>query len=136
MKRAIIYYVNYKLALLSYASKILGIKLSNYDEIENLLWSKQQDNGGITSLSDQNGNPIGLANCETTSLALLLYNEQLMSELLDKAQTNYFDSGLLLLATSLAIILTLFLLVMLKKKILIGKLTVFRRFQIKFSSQL
>ncbi|MBS7635527.1 hypothetical protein KEJ34_08650 [Candidatus Bathyarchaeota archaeon] len=67
------YYANYKLALLLYASKVMGIKMQNRKEIENLLWSKQKENGGITSLSDQHGNPIGSANCETTSLTLLVY---------------------------------------------------------------
>ncbi|MEM2939876.1 MAG: hypothetical protein QXU95_06390 [Candidatus Bathyarchaeia archaeon] len=67
------YYANYKLALLLYASKMMGIKLQNYREIKNLLWSKQKEDGGITSLSDQHGNPIGSANCETTSLTLLAY---------------------------------------------------------------
>lgn len=75
------YYSNYKLALLLYTSKIMRIKLPDYRKIEDLLWSKQEENGGITSLSDSNGNPTGSANCETTSLVLLVYNDDLINKL-------------------------------------------------------
>jgi hypothetical protein len=66
-------YANYKLALILYASKVLSLTISNYTKIEDKLWSMQQSNGGITSLSDLNGNPIGSANTETTAMALLPY---------------------------------------------------------------
>jgi hypothetical protein len=64
-------YANYKLALVLYASKILGISISSYNMIKDKLWSMQQSNGGITSLADLNGNPVGSANTETTAIALL-----------------------------------------------------------------
>jgi len=41
----------------------------------------QQANGGITSLADLNGNPIGSANAETTAMALLPYNDELISKM-------------------------------------------------------
>lgn len=75
------YYANYKLALLLYVSRVLNITLSDYQQIEDQLWSMQQINGGITSLADLDGNPIGSANAETTALSLLLYNESLIEQL-------------------------------------------------------
>jgi hypothetical protein len=71
-------YANYKLALILYASEVLNLSIGNYSQIEAKLWSMQQANGGITSLADQNGNPIGSANTETTSMALLPYNAELI----------------------------------------------------------
>jgi len=66
-------YANYKLALILYASKVLSLSIGNYTKIEEKLWSMQQPNGGITSLADLNGNPVGSANTETTAIALLPY---------------------------------------------------------------
>ena len=74
-------YANYKLALILYASKVLGIDDPRIQEIEQKLWSMQQTNGGITSLADLDGKPVGSANAETTSMALLPYNTQLISEM-------------------------------------------------------
>ena len=75
------YGMNFKLALLLYGAKVTGTNLPNYDELEEILWSKQQENGGITTLSTTQGEPIGSANTETTALTLLIYNEQLISRL-------------------------------------------------------
>ena len=75
------HYSNNKLALILYASKILNIPIGNYTQIEEKLWSMQQDNGGITSLADLDGNPIGSANTETTAMMLLPYNRELISKL-------------------------------------------------------
>ncbi len=72
------HYDNYKLALILYASKVLNLSIENYNQIETKLWSMQQANGGITSWADLNGNPIGSANTETTSMALLPYNNELI----------------------------------------------------------
>lgn len=72
-------YANYKLALILYASKVLSLSIGNYTKIEDKLWSMQQSNGGITSLADLSGNPVGSANTETTTLALLSYNDELIS---------------------------------------------------------
>ena len=71
-------YANFKLALVLYASKILNITIGDCAQIEDKLWSMQQSNGGITSLADLNGNPIGSANAETTAMALLPYNNELI----------------------------------------------------------
>jgi hypothetical protein len=71
-------YSNYKLALILYASKVLSLSIGNYSKIEDKLWSMQQSSGGITSLADINGNPIGSANTETTAMTLLQYNNELI----------------------------------------------------------
>lgn len=72
-------YANYKLALILYASKILSLSIGNYTQIEGKLWSMQQSNGGITSLANLNGDLMGSANTETTAMALLPYNGELIS---------------------------------------------------------
>jgi hypothetical protein len=74
-------YANFKLALILYASKILNLPIGNYTQIEDRLWSMQQENGGITSLADVNGYPIGSANTETTAITLLIYNDELISRI-------------------------------------------------------
>ncbi|MCL5316755.1 MAG: hypothetical protein M1503_00615 [Thaumarchaeota archaeon] len=80
-------YATYKLALLLYAAKILnyptlsGENNQSYKDIENRLWSLQQQNGGITSLSDLNGKPVGSANTETTAITLLQYNNELIARM-------------------------------------------------------
>lgn len=74
-------YANYKLALVLYASKVLNLPIDNYTQIETQLWSMQQENGGITSWADINGNPLGSANAETTAMALLPYNAALISQM-------------------------------------------------------
>jgi hypothetical protein len=80
------FYANYKLALLLYTSKILELDLPLEDEIEAQLWSMQNaEHGGITSLADEDGNPIGSSNCETTSLTLLAHNTELITNLQWKA---------------------------------------------------
>ena len=74
-------YANFKLALILYASKVLNLTIGNYTQIEEKMWSMQQPNGGITSLADLNGNPIGSANAETTAMALLPYNNELVLQM-------------------------------------------------------
>jgi len=74
-------YANYKLALVVYASKVLSINDPRIIEIEQKLWSMQQPNGGITSLADLAGNPLGSTNAETTSMTLIAYNNQLIAEM-------------------------------------------------------
>jgi len=78
-------YANYKLALILYAFKVLNLsetEYSNITKIEDKLWSMQNPTtGGITSLADLDGKPIGSANAETTAMALLPYNEELISRM-------------------------------------------------------
>ncbi len=74
-------YANYKLALILFASKVLELNIANYTQIEDKLWSMQQLNGGITSLTNDIGNITGSANAETTALTLLPYNDELISRM-------------------------------------------------------
>jgi hypothetical protein len=74
-------YANYKLAMILYASQILSLRKDSYSNMEQTLWSMQLSNGGIASLADADGKALGSANCETTSLTLLIYNEELISSL-------------------------------------------------------
>lgn len=73
---------NMKLALTLYGAKIVGVELSNFAELEAHLWSMQDpETGGIITLSNGHGVPSGSSNCETTALALLLYNDALIERL-------------------------------------------------------
>lgn len=69
-------YANMKLALLVFGAKVLNLNVC-LAGIEQQLWSAQKMNGsemgGITSLMDSSGQPIGSANGETTALTLLAY---------------------------------------------------------------
>lgn len=76
-------YANYKLALILYASRVLDYPLPHNlaRSIEERLWSMQQRDGGIVSLADLDGKPVGSANTETTAMALLPYNEELIARM-------------------------------------------------------
>ncbi|MGD0178101.1 MAG: hypothetical protein ABSC50_14890 [Candidatus Bathyarchaeia archaeon] len=91
--------INFKLALLLYGSEVTGVTLQNFDYLADTLWKMQNNNGGITTLSTGNGEPIGSANTETTSLTLLVYNTALIARLHTTVmdETN-LDRGVLLAA--------------------------------------
>ncbi len=73
--------MNFKVALLLYGAKVVGVEISQFAEIEAFLWKMQKENGGITTLATGHGEPSGSANTETTSLALLVYHEVLVERL-------------------------------------------------------
>lgn len=75
------FYANYKLSLLLYAAKVLGIPLPDFNAIEARLWAMQQPDGGIASLASLQGEGMGSSNVETTSLALLVYEDDLIRRL-------------------------------------------------------
>ncbi len=92
---------NFKIALLLYGAKVTGTYLPEYYKLEEILWSKQQENGGITTLSTPQGKPIGSANTETTAMTLLIYNEQLISNLQNvpknlESDLKYFEKSSIL----------------------------------------
>lgn len=65
-------YATYKLALLLYASKILGERLAFEFELINRIWSLQNEtDGGIITNYFANGTFIGDANTETTSIVII-----------------------------------------------------------------
>jgi len=79
-------YDTYKLALILYTSKILEVEIENYETIEERLWDAQQRNGGITAWMDvRTGKPQSTANAESTALTLLVYEDQLVDSLIEKA---------------------------------------------------
>ena len=64
-------YETYKLALLLFTSKTLGIRLSYEEELCNRIWACQNEDGGIVTHYLLDGTPHGDANSETTALVLL-----------------------------------------------------------------
>jgi len=81
------FHSNQKLALLLYTAKVLKVESPIFTEIERHLWSMQQDDGGLTALSNSEGKPMGSSNTETTALTLLIYNEALIRSVRSKART-------------------------------------------------
>ena len=70
---------NHKLALFLFTARAIGISVPEADSMEEHLWSMQNKDGGITSLSDPAGRPIGSANTETTALTLMIYDQNLLA---------------------------------------------------------
>jgi len=87
------FYSNQKLALLLYTSKVLGLRFATYAEMEHHLWSMQQGDGGLASLSNPEGKPMGSSNTETTALALLIYNDALIRSV--RSRVRAFDKSFL-----------------------------------------
>jgi len=81
------FHSNQKLALLLYTSRILGLSFASHTEMERHLWGMQQADGGLASLSNREGRPMGSSNTETTALALLIYNDSLVHTVRSKAQS-------------------------------------------------
>lgn len=74
------YFITFKLSMILYASKILG--LSTPKTIEETLWSMQNHtSGGIITLTYFNGQNSSSCNSETASLTLLAYNDELIQSL-------------------------------------------------------
>jgi hypothetical protein len=70
------FYANYKIGLFLYVADKMNYPLSpdTRADMERQMWRQQNpETGGITSLADLNGQPIGSANVETTALTLLPY---------------------------------------------------------------
>lgn len=99
---------NQKLALLIFTARAIGLPLAQEDEMEAHLWSMQNLDGGVASLSDPKGTKSGSANAETTALAILIYNGELLSRF-PKAQPPIMQqpAGLAIpiLAVSLLVVL-------------------------------
>jgi hypothetical protein len=70
------FYANYKIGLFLYVADKMNYNLSanTRADMERQMWRQQNpETGGITSLSNLDGQPIGSANVETTALTLLPY---------------------------------------------------------------
>jgi hypothetical protein len=102
---------NHKLALFLFTARALGISVPEEDAMEQHLWSMQNQYGGITSLSDQAGRPIGSANTETTALTLLVYCQDLAARFPRAHLANTVPASFLLASTvALTVALSLVLL--------------------------
>lgn len=87
------FYANYKLALFVYAAKILDADAPDLDRIEAHLWSMQSTDGGFYSLAGRDGRGMGSSNVETTSLALLAYEDDIVARLRDYRHLDGASSG-------------------------------------------
>jgi hypothetical protein len=70
------FYANYKIGLFLYVADKMNYPLSadTKADMEGQMWRQQNlETGGIASLADLNGQPIGSTNVETTALTLLPY---------------------------------------------------------------
>jgi hypothetical protein len=97
---------NHKLALFLFTARALGITVPEEDMMLQHLWGMQNQYGGITSLSDAAGRPIGSSNTETTALTLLIYDQNLLAKF-PKAQLPNVGESSSLLAITVAIALLL-----------------------------
>jgi hypothetical protein len=97
---------NHKLALFLFTARALGITVPEEDVMLQHLWSMQNQEGGITTLSNSAGHPIGSSNTETTALTLLIYDQSLLDKF-PKAQLPNADQTFLLLTAAIAIALLL-----------------------------
>ena len=64
-------YETYKLALALFSAKTIGVELDNSKELTELLIKMQDENGGFHTHYDENLEPVGDTNTETTAFALL-----------------------------------------------------------------
>jgi hypothetical protein len=100
---------NYRLAPFLFTARALGISVPEEGAMEQHLWSMQNQYGGITSLSDAAGRPIGSANTETTALTLLIYNQNLTARFpkVHSPNINMEQPSLLLSSTAALALLIL-----------------------------
>jgi hypothetical protein len=97
---------NQKLALLIFTARAIGVSLEHEAEMEAHLWSMQNNDGGVASLSYPTGMKAGSANAETTSLAILMYDQDLLSrfpkvEQQKESQSDLFPISVVLLFVAL-----------------------------------
>lgn len=103
-------YSNHKLALFLFTVEALGITIQEEDVMLQHLWSMQNKDGGISSLADANGRPLGTSNTETTALTLLIYNQSLLNkfpkiQLPNEGQTSMLLSSLVAIAVVLSLLI-------------------------------
>jgi len=99
-------YSNHKLALFLFTIRALGITVPEEDTMLQRLWNMQNSNGGIASLADGTGEPIGSSNTETTALTLLIYKQNLLDNF-PKAHLPNVEQTSILLASMVAVAVVL-----------------------------
>lgn len=88
-------YATYKLALLLYASRIIGVTLADKEQVEDRLWSMQQSDGGIATEYNLDGTPAtNESNTETAPLVIIAY----------KYTPNLMPTNLIWLYVSVAVL--------------------------------
>jgi len=107
-------YSNHKLALFLFTIQALGITVPEEDTMLQHLWSMQNQYGGITSLANARGGPVGSSNTETTALTLLIYDQSLIAKF-PKTQLPNVAQSSSLLASMVAIAIVLSAIIMRKK---------------------
>ena len=108
-------YSNHKLALFLFTVRALGIIVPEEDTMLQHLWAMQNQYGGITSLADATGRPIGSSNTETTALTLLIYNQGLLAKF-PKTQLPNPGKTASLLASMVAIAVVLSAILLRRKR--------------------
>jgi hypothetical protein len=101
---------NQKLALLLFTARALGTRLEHESEMEAHLWSMQNSDGGVASLSYPDGKKAGSANAETTALSILIYDQSLIArfpklEQSRDSQTDLFTMSILVASAALLILI-------------------------------
>jgi len=87
---------NQKLALLLLTAHALGINLEHEQEMEAHLWSMQNADGGIASLSDSSGRKLGSSNAETTALTVLVYDGATLAKFPKSNFPSIYDDSFLI----------------------------------------
>jgi hypothetical protein len=108
-------YSNHKLALFLFTAEALGITVPEEDAMLEHLWEMQNQYGGITSLADATGRPIGSSNTETTALTLLIYDQRLLAKF-PKTQLPNLRQTSSLLASMVAIAVVLSAILLRRKR--------------------
>ena len=79
------------------------------------LWNMQNRDGGIASLANATGGPIGSSNTETTALTLLIYDHSLLARF-PKAQLQNVEQSSALLASVVAVAIVLSIIILRRKR--------------------
>jgi hypothetical protein len=103
---------NQKLALLLFTARALGVRLEHESEMEAHLWSMQNTDGGVASLSYPTGEKAGSANAETTALSILIYDQNLLAKFPKLEQSRNPQSDLF--AVSILVAAAAFLVLIMK----------------------
>jgi len=109
---------NQKLALLIFAARAIGISLKHEAEMEAHLWSMQNSDGGVASLSYPTGQKAGSANTETTALAILMYDQSLLSRFPKVQQSTESQAGLLLISCLVGLAALLTIAILFRRRVL------------------
>jgi hypothetical protein len=109
---------NQKLALLIFTARAIGVNLEHEAEMEAHLWSMQNSDGGVAALSYPTGKKAGSANVETTALAILMYDQSLLSRFPKVQQSKASQAELLPFPILVGLAVLLTVTILLRKRVL------------------